>query len=367
MLQWSPQQETAIKGTADWLKSRGQQVYKIMGYAGTGKTTLAKEIAAQCDGDVLYGAFTGKAASVMRRKGCAEASTIHGMIYKVKEDDESDQPTFVLNRDSDVRRAKLVIIDEVSMVNEELGRDLLSFGTKVLVLGDPGQLPPIKGTGYFIDGTPDQMLTEVHRQARDNPIIQMSMMIREGNKLPPGVYGDSKVIDVNAVDQAEVLAADQVLVGLNRTRNSYNKRLRELLERPADRPVKGDKLICLRNDRTKGIYNGTMWEAANIKKDNKGRPIYHMLLNALDEPEVKKKGVQVRREFFEGTDANLEWQDKRGTQEFTYGYAITCHKSQGSQWDNIFIFNEASSFREDAKRWLYTAVTRAAVKLTMVA
>ena len=71
------------------------------------------------------------------------------------------------------------------MVDEELGRDLLSFGKPVLVLGDPAQLPPVKGGGFFTEAEPDIMLTEVHRQAADNPIIRMSMVVREGGRLDP--------------------------------------------------------------------------------------------------------------------------------------------------------------------------------------
>lgn len=366
---WSPQQDAAIKAATQWLKESNQQVFRLFGYAGTGKTTLAKEIAGEAKGDVLYGAFTGKAASVMRIKGCTGASTIHSMIYKLKDTGDKDNPEFVLDRDSDVKRASLVIIDECSMVDEILGKDLLSFGTKVLVIGDPAQLPPVKGTGFFTEATPDSMMTEVHRQARDNPIIHLSMKIREGEWLEPGDYGQTRIIRKEDIVQEELLKSDQILVGLNRTRIKYNKRLRELLELPEDRPIKGDKLICLRNNSKKGIYNGTMWKAADVKRDKHGKPIYHMLVTDIDAKnpeEAMQKGVQVRREFFEGTDADLEWQDKRGTQEFTYGYAITCHKSQGSQWDDIFIFDEGAAFRDDAKRWRYTAVTRAASRLTMV-
>ncbi len=100
----------------------------------------------------------------------------------------------MLNRRSAVADAKLVIIDECSMVDEELGKDLLSFGTKVLVLGDPAQLPPIQGGGFFTAAEPDAMLTEVHRQAQDDPIVRMSMDIREGRELEIGRHGESEVV-----------------------------------------------------------------------------------------------------------------------------------------------------------------------------
>jgi exodeoxyribonuclease V len=202
---WSDQQEQALKSVKDWMSDNDSQVFRLFGYAGTGKTTLAKEIASLAKGNVMFGAFTGKASLVMRRKGCKGASTIHSMIYTL-EDESFGQPKFVLNGDSDVKDAKLVVIDECSMIDEALAKDLLSFGTKILVLGDPAQLPPVKGAGFFTEAQPDFMLTEVHRQAKENPIIALSMRIREGEPLDVGTYGASRVIqrkDITADENPE--------------------------------------------------------------------------------------------------------------------------------------------------------------------
>ncbi|MEO8669294.1 MAG: AAA family ATPase, partial [Bauldia sp.] len=167
---WSPKQDDALRAVSSWLKSGGTQVFRLFGYAGTGKTTLARHIAEDAGGDVCFAAFTGKAAHVMRRKGCTGAGTIHSLIYRMRGEDE-DGPTFVLNDDSAAGKAALIVIDECSMVDADIGRDLLSFGAPVLVLGDPAQLPPIAGGGFFTESEPDSMLTEVHRQAADDPII----------------------------------------------------------------------------------------------------------------------------------------------------------------------------------------------------
>ena len=157
-------------------------IFRLFGYAGTGKTTLARHIAEGVDGKVLFAAFTGKAALVMRSKGCPAASTIHSLIYQARESGE-EVPSFDLWDDAPASKAKLIVIDECSMVDAELGRDLMSFGVPVLVLGDPAQLPPIQGGGFFTDAEPDVMLTEVHRQAQDDPIVRLSMDIRAGNRL----------------------------------------------------------------------------------------------------------------------------------------------------------------------------------------
>jgi exodeoxyribonuclease-5 len=168
-------------------------------------------------------------------------------------------PTFSLNRQSPIARAKLVIIDECSMVDETLGRDLMSFGTPILVLGDPAQLPPISGGGFFTEHEPDMLLTEIHRQARDNPIIRLALDVREGREFMRGDYGTAQVIGKEDVTRELVLSADQVLVGINRTRRRYNQRLRELKGFGAAYPQAGDKLVCLRNDPSKGLLNGSLW------------------------------------------------------------------------------------------------------------
>src|SRR6266436_251571 len=200
---FTPHQDAALTAVADWFKAKPGKggtpaIFRLFGYAGTGKTTLAKHIADGIDGKVLFAAFTGKAACVMRSKGCHSASTIHSLIYKARETGE-EMPSFELWDDAPASKAKLIIIDECSMVDAELARDLMSFGVPLLVLGDPAQLPPIQGGGFFTGTEPDAMLTEVHRQAQDDPIVRLSMMIRAGNSLQEGHYGESAVVCREAV------------------------------------------------------------------------------------------------------------------------------------------------------------------------
>jgi exodeoxyribonuclease-5 len=369
---WSPQQDRAIADVKAWLKDKSApQVFRLFGYAGTGKTTLAKELASTVNGDVLYATFTGKASLVLRKKGCEGASTIHSLIYKVDQNERTGEATFRLNEDSDLRDAALLIVDEVSMVGADLAADLLSFNKRILVLGDPAQLPPVNDEGYFINAAPDVMLTEVHRQARDNPIIRMSMEIREGKRLQLGTYGDSRVIQCGDVSQDElrdlVIGADQLLCGLNRTRTAYNRRIRALkgLVGAAEpwHPTAGDRLICLRNKREKQLFNGAMWEADKV--GDKFR-CFGIEATSLDE-ERDPLTLEVAEEFFNGTEHKIDWRERRKYDEFTFGWAITCHKSQGSQWDDVIVFDESGSFREHRANWLYTAVTRAAERVTVVA
>jgi ATP-dependent exoDNAse (exonuclease V) alpha subunit len=363
-MQWSPQQDAALAAVSRWLKAGEPQVFRLFGYAGTGKTTLARHIAESADGGVAFAAYTGKAAHVMRAKGCVGAGTIHSLIYRSRGEDENG-PTFVLNNDSEAGKVGLVIIDECSMVDEAVGVDLLSFGKPILVLGDPAQLPPIAGGGYFTSAEPDVMLTEVHRQAANDPIIAMSMTVREGRVLEEGSYGDSRVIGRADIDQEEVLKADQVLVGRNNTRRSYNTRIRELLERAGPVPVAGDTLVCLRNDRKRGLLNGSLWNVDRVRKPRKG--LLRYTLNPEDAEIGKRRTVvSINPAFFDGTAEALPFAERKRSDEFDFGYVLTVHKAQGSQWDNVMLFDESYAFREHRARWLYTGITRAATRITVV-
>ena len=371
----SPQQDAALKSVSRWLKAGKPQVFRLFGYAGTGKTTLARYFAEHVDGSVQFAAFTGKAAQVLRSKGAVNARTIHSLIYRPRGEEAvadeatgktSINPTFSLNRQSPIAKAKLVIIDECSMVDEQLGRDLLSFGTPVLVLGDPAQLPPISGGGFFTEHEPDHLLTEIHRQARDNPIIQLALDVREGREFMRGDYGTAKVIGREDVNQDLVLAADQVLVGTNRTRRRYNQRLRELKGFSADYPQAGDKLVCLRNDPAKGLLNGSLWKVMTSSRETVIPGINLLVSPEEDDPDRGVSKIKLLKAAFEDPDAEIPWSTKKRYDDFDYGYALTVHKAQGSQWDDVVLFDESFAFRDTRQRWLYTAITRAAKTLTIV-
>jgi exodeoxyribonuclease-5 len=368
MPSFSPHQDAALNAVATWLKAKPgangtPQVFRLFGYAGTGKTTLARHLAEHADGEVKFAAFTGKAASVMRGKGCKGASTIHSLIYRARESGE-EIPSFDLWDDAPASKAELIIIDECSMVDAELGRDLLSFGVPVLVLGDPAQLPPIQGGGFFTEAEPDVMLTEVHRQAAGDPIIRLSMDIRAGEYLEPGRYGETEVVRKDDLDPQRVLEADQVLVGRNATRRAYNIRMRERRGFEDKLPSAGDKLVCLRNNRKKGLFNGSLWSV----KERGARRTGIMTMRLLPDDDTGLRGVKVsvRPECFSGGIEQIDWARRKPYDEFDYGYVLTVHKAQGSQWDDVVLFDESFAFPDSRERWLYTGVTRAAKRLTVV-
>ena len=372
---FSPQQDEALKAVSRWLKEGRTPVFRLFGYAGTGKTTLAKHFAENVDGEVLFAAFTGKAAQVLRSRGATNARTIHSLIYRPRgeetvEDEETGKtsvaPMFSINRQSPLAKAALIIIDECSMVDEQLGKDLMSFGTPILVLGDPGQLPPVSGGGFFTEQGPDYLLSDIHRQAKDNPIIPLAMDVREGREIMRGDYGSAQVISKSEVTQSLVLEADQVLVGTNRTRRRYNQRLRELKGFSADYPQSGDKLVCLRNDPAKGLLNGSLWQVMSSSRETVKPGINLMIRPEDDDMDRGAAKIKLLKAAFEDVETEIPWSTRKRYDEFDFGYALTVHKAQGSQWNNVVLFDESYAFRDSRERWLYTAITRAAETLTIV-
>jgi len=374
------QQAQAADLVGAWLKNRDKPYFYLGGFAGTGKTTIAKYLMGLQDGDCAVAAYTGKAASVLNKKGLP-ASTIHSLIYKVSRPDdqvlesfkkrmaaakgpaleelkkelkEYVRPKFTLNEESPLYEVDLIIIDEVSMVGEEMGKDLLSFHVPILVLGDPGQLPPVTGEGFFTSGDPDFLLTEIHRQAAGNPIINLAAHVRKGNALRAGAYGSSKVVFKTKFEPSAYEVYDQVICGRNATRKTTNSLIRDRFNRISSQPEVGEKIICLRNNKDIGILNGTQWYVTKV--DDAG---IYLDLEILDELTSEKKPLTISTHPFDADLPNMFYRDRQRFEEFDFGYAITCHKSQGSQWPKVLIHNESWCFRENSAKWLYTALTRA--------
>ena len=414
----SDTQQHAITAIKHWFENDTgrQQVFRLFGYAGTGKSTITA-LAMQAlgldhmprigtiTGGVLFAAFTGKAALVMTRKG-TPASTIHSLIYRVSEATPEEiarvekelfdlqrglgrmgpaerifaetqirrlelrlsdihRPTFVLNDQSRVRDADLIVLDEVSMVGPEMAADLLAFGKPILVLGDPGQLPPIKGTGAFTEAKPDVMLTEIHRQAGESAIIRLATMARQGIEIPPGEH-DAHVwkLPRHAVGSQQMLRGGQVICGRNNTRLWLNSGMKAAAGFPAPYPAgESEKIICLKNRNDLGLVNGMFVSLADIRDE--GGIAFSATVATEDGAEIAG-----RHRFYKGhyddhvqRDPDRErrdWRELRSLIETSWGYAITCHKSQGSQWENVIVYDDRlSRTAEDRARWLYTAITRA--------
>jgi ATP-dependent exoDNAse (exonuclease V) alpha subunit len=363
MTNLSPLQAEAVEKIKTWMSAPKKQVFRLFGYAGTGKTTTIAAATEQLGLRVAYIAYTGKAASVMRNNGLP-AETLHSLIYLFDhEDKQKGELYFSLNPESAAKTADLIVLDECSMVGDNTARDLLSFGTPVLAIGDPAQLPPVKGAGYFTNVQPDLLLTEVHRQALDSPVLKLATMVREGVTPGVGHYGDSRIMLGSSMDEDRLWSADQVLVGTNATRNRLNRRARAHFNMQSDYPQFGDKVVCLRNSHKHGVLNGELFTVLKCEELSPNWLSMSVVNN--DSPTDKVvEGLPVHKGFFNGTKMQ-EYEESRSA-HFDYGYALTVHKSQGSQWNDVIIVDESAMFREHMRNWLYTGITRAAERVTIV-
>jgi exodeoxyribonuclease-5 len=414
-MQWTQSQRNAIYKILAWLKAGIQPVFTLYGFAGTGKTTILSYLARH---NVRVAAYTGKAALVLRRNGCP-ASTIHSMIYRSYEDlvllleltnleskrkveggasmdnfiriqeirkilsepkFELNPDAFTKNRDGEtISPPNLIAIDEASMVDEEIGTDLLSFGIPLLVVMDPAQLLPIKGEPYFLVETPDVMLTEIHRQAWDSGIIRMATAVRMGQKLYNHFGTDAQL--TRAVPTGWYLDPElQLICGKHVTRFKYNGIARAGFGFTHKLPVVGDRLCCGRNDYSLGLLNGSFWRVLGV--DYLGNnPFLHLYLESLDndladdgEPR-KIECYAHKRPFLEAKPEEAwMWHERIRAQEFNYGYAITCHRAQGSGFKKVVLLDESYLWGDPHQRWqggtrmnwLYTGITRASEQLVVV-
>lgn len=395
----SGQQRVALNAIAAWWRDDYRpQVFRLFGYAGTGKTTIARLLPGLLDEpSVAYAAFTGKAASVLRQKRCNPASTIHQLIYQPVEqcrdelrklrraiarctdhaerltleieaarlEEELSKPGFV-KRPGALDDIALLVIDEVSMIDDQMGFDLLSFGKPILALGDPAQLPPVNGgsEGFFMREPANVLLTEVHRQQADSPVLDLATRIREHRGTRPADYATGPLPLAAAADDN-----GQVLVGRNATRWDINTRVRRALGRQFGRPEPGDRIVCLCNNRNLDIYNGQVFTVLDTAIASGDPDAIELKLAQLVPDAPAPEWIRASLDGFidEQTERAarqraFRWKEKGF---FTWAYALTTHKAQGSQWRFVFVVDESHVFREDAVRWLYTGVTRASDAVTL--
>lgn len=345
--------------------------FYLAGYAGTGKTTLASHFLSENRLDAVTATFTGKAAHVLRQKGVSDARTIHSMAYEPVPG--SSPPEFRPRplEESPLHSADILVLDEVSMVPDDMADDLRAYGVPMLVLGDPGQLPPIRGTGAFTRRDPDAFLTEIHRQASGSPILRLAAAAREGRPIPPcrveSELGDVLVCDY---DRSHILRAREaggaIICGVHRHRWGMTSVLRrEVAGVAAPYPLAGEPVMCCRNNPEMGLFNG-MSGVATEDAQREGRYVY--LKVRMDGREFDQE-LTCDPVLFDEHRRGMRLEEPRYDRYvhlFDYGYVLTCHKSQGSEWEDVTILDDSRFFRGDADRWLYTACTRASRRVTLM-
>ncbi len=390
----SEDQQKVLDSLLDWYENKRGYI-TVGGYAGTGKSTLLgflrKELYKRHPYlTVAFCAFTGKAAWNLRTKlkyanaiysHLDSCSTIHKLMYIPVIDEDTGEilkwiPATEIRKD-------LIIVDEASMVSEEIFKDLMKYGIPIIAVGDHGQLPPI-GDSFNLMNNPDLRLEKIHRQAENNPIIHVSKIIREEGRLRKcGSWGDFLSGGVKRInkDSNESYIVDEmfkkydknmmILSGTNRERVNLNQYIRsESLGIKSQIPVIGDRVICLKNNGNASnipIYNGM---CGNIEEINDlGKDHYKMQVK-LDGEKCRYIG-NVSTHFFNNEygeePKNLHYTEIGD--RFDFGYCLTVHKAQGSESDNVILF-ERPRWRSETEdmytRWLYTGVTRAIENLLIV-
>lgn len=374
-------QESGLKVAVQRYKSRKSYTV-IAGFAGTGKSTLVQFIIDALnlhEEDVVYIAYTGKASLVLRNKGCSNAITAHKLLYNAKEQPDGTYE-FTPKRHLD-QNYKMIVLDECSMLPEDMWNLLLSHHVHVIALGDPGQLPPVNGNSTMLD-YPHVVLEEVVRQAQDSPIIRLSMDIRAGKFLEYGGPKECRVIPYEKVSDKLLLGADQILCGKNSTRHQLNDYLRQIKfqEKYSKNPIDGDKVICLKNNwsaigsNEEPLVNGMIGTIKNISFMEDKQCLYKpkMIADFISDNNGMYEDLHMDHKLFTEKETTInkdnwkEFAKSNRAYEFDYAYACTVHKYQGSEAEKIVVYDEWLGDIEYHKRWLYTAVTRSSKMLVIV-
>lgn len=373
--------------------------------AGTGKSTLIKFIIAALDlspSAVRYIAYTGKAANVLKNKGCPNAMTAHKLLYHAKLMPNGKYIFTAKKRFEIDPCIKVVVIDEISMLPKKMWDLLCSHNFYILACGDPEQLPPVwdnkaeEDPDNHVLDNPHIFLDEIMRQAQESEIIRLSMHIREGKPIMTFPAKNEEVMIVSRGDVTVPMLnwADQILCATNRTRNTLNQQMRASYGFDPNHVEVGDKIINLHNEweilsncnnpLTNGII-GTVksldvenWEYPFwLRNENLSVPVLINTITGDEEGEEFTNLYADYNEFFTGKPSltgKEEYaiykrvKDQVPPLHFSFGYAITVWKAQGSEWNKIVLFQEPGwpQNLDERRKYMYTGVTRAIDQIVVV-
>jgi len=378
----------------------------------SGKSTLLGVLASTWDLQVAFCSFTGRASSILERKlkacgvkttsapfmdpekmaksrfahlfssdpSASYCGTIHRLLYRPVINSRDELVGFA-KRDRLDRDYDLVVIDEASMVGDDMLEDLRRHGVPILAVGDHGQLPPVQASGSLMQD-PDLRLEKIHRQAAGSPIIQLAHWIREGNRFGSFKGWDKNVRKLSKTKVDEVLTDDAVgglsrgiLCWTNKNRCILNSKARRALGRKG-KPSAGEILIALKNDPPvfngmrgvlvsdveKGSREWTMRGKIEFPDEGLAPASYEMAVMQFMRERTLGNVDEVNEEF--GLNLHSA-KDLSGL--FDFGYCLTTHKSQGSQFDHAIVYCDMPEKGDEmTRRYYYTAVTRASRSLSVL-
>lgn len=390
-MELTKKQAEGLKIIIDRYKSH-EKYTVISGYAGTGKSTLVKfAIEALCasDQDVAYATYTGKAAEVLRKKGNPGACTLHKLLY----DSIPRAGGGFIRKPKKFLEVGVVVVDEVSMVPKDMIDMLLGHRVYVIFLGDPFQIPMIdKGQEHDLLANPHIFLDQIMRQAEESEIIRLSMQIRNQQPILLSQGKEVQIYNKEDLSTGMLTWADQVICATNATRQSINNQMRDIYGYSGS-PKDGEKMICLRNywnecnEKGDALVNGTVGILRNPYESFVKLPNWITGPKKLDvigcnfetEEGCQFNNLNLDANMIRTGEKCIDWKtsyqlgkirNKVGDlepREFAFGYAITGHKAQGSQWDKVLVIEERFPFdQNEHARWLYTAITRAASQLVLI-
>lgn len=315
--------------------------------------------------------------------------------------------------------ADLLVVDEVSMVGDGEGTDLMSFEVPTLVVGDmKNQLAPISGDSFFYTEEPDAYITEVVRQAMDSPIIAAATAVRldPNADLNKFKHKDLSYLPTRRLDDRILLAADQVICGTHKTRRAIIKRHNALVGQGMY-PSSNARIVITRNDKDKMLFNGELATVLETVDTTKSMALSELkrlkktgdskleeskldkLIKLIDDEVIRPRYIQAKiikdgedesqwvnlylgeyEEDYNGAKLNFPDRERRFI-EFdlikafsmvvsTWGICLSTHKSQGSEFKKLIFIDDGFGIWGDSdpdtrRRWLYTSITRASEKLAI--
>jgi len=382
-------QVEALKRVKKWFKKKEGDRSDFMvlsGYAGTGKSTLLGWLREELSLgylDVIFSSFTGKATNVLVQGGL-RAMTLHRLLYKTRFNKKTG--TYFSTLKPDGLAESLIVVDEASMLSRKLFDDLkrIDGKFKVLFVGDDAQLPPIDSSFNIMD-KPDFRLTRVLRQAALNPIIRLATKIRNGEPwkiekvINDGLGYMPVTEEVLKESTSRLFENDVFLCSTNKDRVFINRHIREDIHSGKSKKKVGilskdDRLIVLDNCKEQDLFNGQLFTVSKFKKINKHKTIVYGAEVGVEDDE---RSIIIHPHSFLSEKASNRFElSKKYKLEFKamgvscdYAYCLTVHKSQGSEFERVFLQltdRDKRIWGDLYYRWLYTAVTRASKNLYFV-